>query len=785
MKDQSTRSQSEVLGVVLLLGMSVVTIGAVVFYGGVAMDQTYATADAEGTSQSMTQFASQAALVAHGESDSQTVTLTGSDDNIRSVNGSAGTLYVETPSQSASVTMGKIVSEQENAEIAFQGGGVWKKQEGGTTMVSSPEFHYRVDQGGTPTLTLPLVAVRGDNIGDQVQVTQDGDTQNLLNDIRVDSGETTVTVNSEYYQAWGRFFEQRTTGEVEYDHDEQNATVTLKAPADGAEVPAAVTTGAAVTLDGGNGQLDGYSDGTYGNPFPDEEAAARIDGDLDVQNQFVVNGDVHATGDGSIGNNIDVTGDMYIGDKVSFDNNPDLLGGDIHAGNFDYQANVELNSVYTDSVENIDASGPARITGDFHANQVVDYDGINNGIGGDVVTNSDFDLGDDLDVDGDVSVGGQLFGGSDITVGGNLIVEDWNLGGGMDVGGTLHVHDSLTLSSKYTGADGFNVKTSGPLTVNDDIDGNLNADDDIDAANNIDIGGDVTATGDVTLQNKARVDGDVTAGGSITCLGSATITGDAVAGGSISPMCVQGSESANASPSVAVSPASPKTAQSPTEPEVPDLDAVNQTIINKGNELQDPADNNNDDEDCIVSRNIDLTAAGCSPNTIEAGSYYLDQADVNNALELDTSDGDIIFYVDQSVNINNAVTVTGGNRVEFYVENDDIVIGSGVQVSAPDDHGDRVWFYQHSQNANAELKNNAKLQGVLFGPGGPGEDGADISLQENSQVFGAVVGDVNDANQAEIHFDKNLLESEGGGGDELETPKIAYLHISETKIVVE
>ncbi|MFC7194689.1 hypothetical protein ACFQL4_08535 [Halosimplex aquaticum] len=41
------------------------------------------------------------------------------------------------------VTLGAVRYENGDHDIAYQGGGVWKGTEAGTTMLSPPEFHFR------------------------------------------------------------------------------------------------------------------------------------------------------------------------------------------------------------------------------------------------------------------------------------------------------------------------------------------------------------------------------------------------------------------------------------------------------------------------------------------------------------------------------------------------------------------------------------------------------------------------------------------------------------------
>ena len=65
------RAQSEVLGTVLLLGLTIVVVSSTVALGSVALADSQQTADLQRVEGAMTQLDSKASLVAHGGSPSQ------------------------------------------------------------------------------------------------------------------------------------------------------------------------------------------------------------------------------------------------------------------------------------------------------------------------------------------------------------------------------------------------------------------------------------------------------------------------------------------------------------------------------------------------------------------------------------------------------------------------------------------------------------------------------------------------------------------------------------------
>ncbi|RLM56881.1 hypothetical protein DVK07_20725, partial [Halorubrum sp. Atlit-26R] len=131
----------------------------------------------------------------------------------------AGTMRIEVETENGTytneTTLGAIIYERGGDEIAYQGGGVWRANADGARMVSPPEFHYRGD-----TLTLPLVTVAGEgDLSDSVTISEsDGGPTGLFASEDVSNpllgGNVTITVESEYAEAWGRFFESRTEANV-------------------------------------------------------------------------------------------------------------------------------------------------------------------------------------------------------------------------------------------------------------------------------------------------------------------------------------------------------------------------------------------------------------------------------------------------------------------------------------------------------------------------------------------------------------------------------------------
>ena len=233
------RAQSEVIGTVLLLGLTILVVGSTVALGSVALADSQETADLQRVEGAMTQLDSKASLVAHGESPTQMVRMdVGRTANFR-VDEDAGWMRIEVESgesennMNETIPLGAVVYERGGETVAYQGGGVWRSSGDSVRMVSPPEFHYR-GSGGTETLTLPLVTIEdsGGPLQDSVRVTKTERGPDRLfpsgnNSNPLVGGNVTITVQSEYAEAWGRFFESRTSATV-IERSDRQVTVRLR-----------------------------------------------------------------------------------------------------------------------------------------------------------------------------------------------------------------------------------------------------------------------------------------------------------------------------------------------------------------------------------------------------------------------------------------------------------------------------------------------------------------------------------------------------------------------------
>lgn len=244
------RGQAETISVVLILSITLIGAIVAVSVGTTSLDAGRIASQEGSIEHAMTQLDSQAAIVALGDSEGQRVPLASTGQGGYHVDANAGWINITHHNFKDSgnnegiynETLGSIVYRKDDKVIAYQGGGVWVVQSNTSRMLSPPEFHYR-----SATLTLPVIRVNGsDGVGGSgivaeiSQVTRaravfpnssqqyGGTSDDYVNPIR--KGNVTVTIKSEYYQAWAEYFRTRSDGEVTVDHANDTVELELVAP---------------------------------------------------------------------------------------------------------------------------------------------------------------------------------------------------------------------------------------------------------------------------------------------------------------------------------------------------------------------------------------------------------------------------------------------------------------------------------------------------------------------------------------------------------------------------
>jgi hypothetical protein len=327
----------------------VASVSVILIYGSSAHEEIERSMNVQQAEQALTNLDSEASQVALGESDGKRVSFGGGvgpaeDLTIRDTGQIrlVHTLPNGTEKVLVNETLGAVLYQRNDHEVAYQGGGVWKKTENGSRMVSAPEVHYR-----RTTMTLPIIVLDGGEEGSpgpgQMMVSSNGTEQVDSYSNPISSGAVNLTVQSRFYEAWGSFFEQRTEGVVNYDHDAQEVTLQLVTPKDDPTVSAGIASAA-----GGSDKIE-LDNKAVLNSFDSSAGETPCDGACGTE------GDIIATGDVKLNSgNIKVRGDITAGGTVEVNDNNVKIKGDVRCAKGNHDCFTGPSNTVKGSIVNID-----------------------------------------------------------------------------------------------------------------------------------------------------------------------------------------------------------------------------------------------------------------------------------------------------------------------------------------------------------------------------------------------------------------------------------------------
>lgn len=246
MKIFDNKADSEVIGPVIILGITILGIGLITLMGFPVINDLQEMASFKNVEQGFTVLDSRASRAALGEAPMQVtdISLGGGTLSIES-NSSNGYILVELKNGSGvisnlpNITMGKIVYRLGDREVAYEGGGVWSKTSSRSIMLSPPEFHYN-----GVTLTIPVINISGNfstggkgkvslnigKVGEGTQIVYPTASGQNLNPIPDNVTNVYITIKSEYYEAWADYFEGASLVSVSSYPNEKKVVVKLETP---------------------------------------------------------------------------------------------------------------------------------------------------------------------------------------------------------------------------------------------------------------------------------------------------------------------------------------------------------------------------------------------------------------------------------------------------------------------------------------------------------------------------------------------------------------------------
>lgn len=346
------RAVSEVLAVTLLIGIVVVGMSTILLVAGTQLSGSQDAVEVSQAERALTQFDSEASHVGTGGTSSRTVDL--------GLRGNSGTLDTEPESGHITVkyldnigssswtevtntSLGTVVYENGETTVGYQGGGVWRSDGEGSMMVSPPEVTFAEE-----TLTMPIIkSERGGSVHSDLRIRSSGDSEttfpnatddNLTN--KVNSGTVWITIESQYYEAWGRYFEDQVNTQVIYHPGEEKVSILFYGSKMNFSPEAGViaTSGPGeLRVQGSGSYIDSYNSSV--GPYSDtatNEGSVRSAGDVQMEGGSEIRGNTESNQYVNLSGGAEITGNVSAEEGWETDGT-----SDIH-GETDYNASVPI-----------------------------------------------------------------------------------------------------------------------------------------------------------------------------------------------------------------------------------------------------------------------------------------------------------------------------------------------------------------------------------------------------------------------------------------------------------
>lgn len=216
----SDRAVGPVIGVILIIAMVLTVAVTVAAFGAAMLQDTQSDIENSQTETAFSQLSVDASELRES-GDEVDFDFGHRDGEVRTVE-DTGNLKVQLEKSNGTdvltdTSLQSLVYERNGKEVAYQGGGVFRKQGDGSSLVSAPEFFYRDN-----SLVFPVTILEGD-------LQKSGSLQGSLRLEKteriypnesaartnpLDEGTLYVKLESEYCQGWEEYFGTQTRGSI-------------------------------------------------------------------------------------------------------------------------------------------------------------------------------------------------------------------------------------------------------------------------------------------------------------------------------------------------------------------------------------------------------------------------------------------------------------------------------------------------------------------------------------------------------------------------------------------
>ncbi|WP_265112223.1 DUF7289 family protein [Halosolutus halophilus] len=336
------------IGIVLLIGMVGVTSSVLFLTAGEVLTNTEAQTEAERVEPAFVELSQK---MGSARIDSDVTHSMDLDAGERGAVARAETGWINVSSAELdgpiNETIGTVEWEgDDGSRIAYESGAVFSGTGNETRVVSVPPIYY---DARTETLTLPVTTINGETMLDSGDISVSHERTTVYADANVENAEVRITITSEYYRGWERFFTREAGDTVVRDVDHENQTVSIRLGY--LDIEDAFDSGVTLSEPAEeSGEVD------YGNETVRHEQMPELDDVIERMLEDMENDEYYDDVEevGSITDNETFTNGTYLADEVVLDDNTDEVTFDLSDGNATLMVDGDVSLNHTGSALNVE-----------------------------------------------------------------------------------------------------------------------------------------------------------------------------------------------------------------------------------------------------------------------------------------------------------------------------------------------------------------------------------------------------------------------------------------------
>ncbi|MDF9744277.1 DUF7289 family protein [Natrinema salsiterrestre] len=219
----SERGQSALIGVILLIGMAATVSVGVLLVAGDVMNGAEQQSQNQRVEQGFVELGHEMSTVSVSDDSSRTVSFEAGDSGAVTKT-KAGWIHIEGGDVDINRSIGAVeYVGDDGTVVAYQSGGVWRETGNKTRMLSAPNIDYDSED---ETLWFPITTLSGSQSLDSGDVSIEHNSTDPIGNVTfVENDTVTVTIQSDYYRGWERYFRTEAGGASVQNVYHENRTV--------------------------------------------------------------------------------------------------------------------------------------------------------------------------------------------------------------------------------------------------------------------------------------------------------------------------------------------------------------------------------------------------------------------------------------------------------------------------------------------------------------------------------------------------------------------------------